>query len=149
MAGVGTMFLILTLSSIGGLVWTGTSVHGTEEGGLVYFTYHGHVYTVDDRGSYRNGPRTVYVDPNNPARAVLNNPVSGTIQAATVGGPFLLAALFTGWTLRRKRFYLSRRRLANEEGGRDAFGLGLDDNTMQRLLDRQRAGGRPPNSPPP
>jgi hypothetical protein len=142
MAAVGTMFLVLTLSSIGGLVWTGTAVKGNEQGGLVYYTYKGHVYTVDDLNSYRTGPRTVYVDPGNPGRAVLNTPVSGGIQLATVGGPYLIAAGFVVWSVRRKRFYLKRRREANELGGDAKFGLGLDDHTMQRLLDRQRSSGQ-------
>lgn len=138
MAGVATTFLAFTLSSIGGLVWTGTAVKGSEQAGLVYYTYKGHVYTVDDINSYRTGPRTVYVDPGNPARAVLNTPVAGGIQLATVAVPYLIAVAFAVWAVRRRRFYVRRRRAANDQFGPGKYGLGIDDQTMQRLLERQR-----------
>ena len=144
---IGTILLVLNLSSVGGLVWTGTPVHGSEQGGLVYYTYGGHVYTLDDLGSFRTGPRTVYVDPSNPGRAVLNHAVWGGLQLASVAVPYLLALGFAVGTIRRKRFFLSRQRLARENGGQGTYGIGLDDGTMQRLLERQRTVPRPPSSP--
>jgi hypothetical protein len=138
-AAVGTMFLVLTLNSIGGLIWTGTAVKGQEESGLVYFRYHGQVYTVDDPGSFRSGPRTVYIDPHDPTRSTLNSTIAGGLQAAVVFGPYLAAAVFTGLAVSRKWRYVRRRREAIA-GGAETYGTGVDEATMAWLLDRQRYG---------
>jgi hypothetical protein len=137
LALLGTILLIVTLNSIGGLVWTGTAVHGTEQQGIVLYRYHGVNYSIDDAGSSRTGPRTVYVDPHDPSRAVLNTRASGWLQNATVGVPYVLAAAFALESVRRKVGYRRRRRLLSTSPDRDTFGYGLDPETVNRLRARQ------------
>jgi hypothetical protein len=137
LAALGTLFLVLTLDSIGGLVWTGTAVHGTEQDGLVLYRYHGATYSVDDSGSTRSGPRTVYIDPGNPRRAVLNTPASEALQIVIVGVPYALALAFAAHSFRRKWRY-SRRFRSVSSSDPDTYGYGIDAEAMNRLRARQQ-----------
>jgi hypothetical protein len=137
LAALGTMFLVLTLDSIGGLVWTGTAVHGTEQNGLVLYRYHGATYSVDDSGSTRSGPRVVYIDPSNPRRAVLNTPASEALQIVVVGVPYALALGFAMYSVRRKWRY-SRRYRSVSTTDPDTYGYGLDPEAINRLRARQQ-----------
>jgi hypothetical protein len=131
------MFLVLTLNSIGGLVWTGTAVHGTEQSGLVLYRYHGTTYSVDDAGSTRSGPRIVYIDPGNPRRAVLNTPASEALQIVIVGVPYALALAFAVHSVRRKWRYNRRYRSVSTKDP-DTYGYGLDPEAINRLRTRQQ-----------
>jgi hypothetical protein len=137
LAALGTIFLVLTLNSIGGLVWTGTAVHGTEHNGMVLYRYHGTNYSVDDSGSTRSGPRTVYIDPSNPGRAVLDTAASEALQTSVVAIPFALALGFALHSVRRKWRYNRRFRLVNNTDSQ-TFGYGLDAETVNRLRARQQ-----------
>lgn len=151
LAIIGTIFLVVTLNSIGGLVWTGTAVHGTEQNGIVLYRYHGANYSVDDAGSDRNGPRTVYIDPSNPSRAVLNTTAAGWLQTATVGVPYAVALAFALESVRRKWRYRQRRRLLSTSPDQGTFGYGLDPETVNWIRARQQTGsqgrGTPGRSP--
>ena len=138
LAAVGVMFLILTLASIEGLVWTGQAVHGNEQGGIILYSYRGTNYSFDDSGSNRTGPRTLYIDTSDPSRAVLKSPASVALDVLTVGGPMVGALCFAAEAVRRKRRYVRRRR-ANLTRIGEEFGGGLDPETIRRLIARQQA----------
>jgi hypothetical protein len=140
LATLGTIFLIFTLTSIGGLMWIGTPVHGHEQDGIVYYSYGGQQYTIDDNGSFRTGPRTVYVDSGKPTRATLETTSSLAIQDAIVGVPYLGAVVFALVAIRRKWRYARRRRDHDEHPEqRASFGEGLDPELVRRVLSERKA----------
>jgi hypothetical protein len=126
--------------------WTANSVHGTEQDGIVYYTYHGASYTVDDAGSRRSGSRTVYVIPSKPGDAELM--VTGTriVDWTTTGGPLLVAAGFLTWGFTRKSRNSRRRASASQSG--PSFGEGLDRQAVRQLLAQQKASGQQRAVPP-
>jgi hypothetical protein len=135
LAVLGTIFLVFTLTSIGGLVWIGTPVHGVERDGIVYYSYGGQQYTIDDSGSYRTGPRTVYVDSSKPTRAVLATFGSQAIQDSIVGVPWIAALAFFVLAIRRKwRYVRYRRDRETRPEQRPSYGEGLDPELIRRVL---------------
>lgn len=135
LAALGTIFLVLTLTSIGGLVWIGTPVHGMEQNGIVAYSYHGQSYSIDDTGSYRTGPRTVYIDSSNPSRAVLYTWDSQAIQDSIVAVPYLGAVVFLLVAVRIQWRYTRRRRDRDRHPERRAaFGEGLDPEVIRQIL---------------
>ena len=60
--------------------WTGQQITGSEQGGIVYYQWHGQSYTVDGPGNGSQKAITVYLDPGNPSHAMVND-VSDRIEA--------------------------------------------------------------------
>jgi hypothetical protein len=140
-AFVGTVFLIAVLASPGSWEWTGSKqVAGTEQNGVVYYTYSGHHYSTDDVNSFRTGPRTVWVDPSNPSNAVLHVTVAQASDWAVTAGPYTacVVLLIAGFWRRRRILRERRERAANPF---IAFGDGIDDDTIRSLLAKRDAGG--------
>jgi hypothetical protein len=160
LALVGTLSLVGTTYSSSWLLWTGQPVRGTEQGGIVYYSYRGVNYNFDDTGSQQlpgssqSRVRTVYVDPSDPSNAILDSTVARIIDVVTVVGPFLAAMVFVAVGFRRKRRNNRRRRSAAAIPPEERFGEGLDHDLVQRLLAQQKADGwqavtKPPRSDPP
>jgi hypothetical protein len=145
---VGILFLASILLTPGAWQWwmTAKAVHGSEQNGIVYYTYHGRKYTVDDVGSVRSGPRTVYVNPSKPADAEVT--VTGTriLDWTVTGGPLLVAAGFLTWGFTHKNRNRRRRAAASSHGS--SYGSGLDRDAVRQLLAQQKASGRQGTSPP-
>lgn len=97
-AGAAGLFVVALLAvvlslQVDNLMWTGQPVHGTEQGGIVYYTWHGQSYTVDDSQGLGHGTSvTVYINPANPSGAVLDNPTDRVITYLVVGLPVLAGA---------------------------------------------------------
>ncbi len=106
---IGSVFLLLAATGPSAVQWTGRQVHASEQGGVIYFSYQGQHYTMDDPGSKRTGTRTVYLDPADPAAAITASPVDRALDVVTVGGPCLAAAAFVAAGVRRQRRYRWRR----------------------------------------
>jgi hypothetical protein len=136
---VGVAFLGSVLLSPGGWQWwlDAKAVHGTERDGIVFYSYGGTSYTVDDVGSSRNGPRTVYVIPSEPSNAALEEAPTQFLDWGMTAVPLVLAAGLVVVGLAKKRT-ADRERRRQAPG---AFGAGLGRGTLDRLLEEQR---RPP-----
>jgi hypothetical protein len=148
-AVVGVVFFVLILLSPGGWQWwmDVKAVHAQEQNGIVSYSYQGRNYTIDDVGSLRTGPRLVYLIPSNPADGALKVRANQIFDWSITAGPLLIALAFVGAGFVHK----SRGRRQLEEarsssGG--SFGLGLDEDTLRRLLAQQRDGGQRPRPPP-
>jgi hypothetical protein len=122
---VGLIFFGSILSSPGGWQWwDAAAVHGSEHRGVVFYSYRGTNYSVDDLQSVRTGPRTVWVDPSNPATAVLSVSTPRVSDTAITLGPLVLAGVFFGAGLIRSRRHQRQRAAIAQSGG--SFGDGLD-----------------------
>jgi hypothetical protein len=137
LAAVGLIFFGSILLSPGGWQWwEAAAVHGSEHRGVVFYSYRGANYSLDDLQSVRTGPRTVWVDPSNPATAVLSVSTPRVSDTAITLGPFVLAGVFFGAGLVRSRRH-QRQRVAIERSG-GSFGDGLDAGWV-----RERIGPEP------
>lgn len=114
--------------------WTGTSVIGHEQHGLVYYSWRGESYTLAVPG-FGSKPRyAVVFDRSDPSNAERDSLATRIADIALVGGPLALATAALGWGLLRRR--------SMRAGARDpSFGRGLDPDFVQRQLEQLR---RPP-----
>ena len=138
---LGCGFLLADLLSPSTLQWTGQAVRGTERVGIVYYSFRGQEYTLDDPASAHVTSRTVYVDPSNPSNAMLDNTLNRAVDIATVGGSYVLSALLVAVGFARRGRRRRKRRLGTRDS-RGTFGEGIDPDTVARLLARQRQGGK-------
>jgi len=143
---VGVLFLItILLSANSWQWWSARAVQGSELSGVVSYEAGGRSYSLDDPGSLRNGPRTVWVDPANPSSATLSVTVARISDTAITFGPVLIAVVLVVAGVVRSRRHARRIRAA-EGDERAAFGTGLDPDAVRALLDeRRRAEYRPPH----
>jgi hypothetical protein len=118
-----------------------TAVHGTERNGIVYYTYRGVNYTVDDVGTTRNGTHTVYVVASQAWNGQLDD--EAILDWTVTIGPCVVGAAFVSYGIIRR----NRRRRGGGKYKAGVHGGGLDPDTVQRLLAQQRADGqhRAPN----
>lgn len=146
MAFVGTVFLIAILSSPGSWEWwSAKHVRGSEQNGVVYYSYRGQRYSIDDADSFRSGPRDVWLDASNPSDAVLHVTVAKASDWALTAGPYTVGLAFLGagfWRRRRIRHERAQRAAEREDG----FGDGLDSGTVRRLIDKRGAPDGPENA---
>jgi hypothetical protein len=128
---VASLFLLSVLASPNGWKWwNSVSVHGSEQGGVVFYSYQGQTYSMDDVSSMATRPRTVYINPANPNDAALSIEVAQVSDTAIVGGLYLVSAAFLVVVIRR---HMSRIRRADDLT-RAPFGDGIDPETVQRIL---------------
>jgi hypothetical protein len=82
------------------LLWTGQQVTGTEQRGLVYYTWQGQSYTLDVSGYGSSKAVTVYLDPGDPSHAVTDNVADRVFAGLLIGAPVAggLALLAVGGT---------------------------------------------------
>jgi hypothetical protein len=139
MVFVGTVFLLAILISPGSWEWwSGKQVMGNEQNGVVYYSYQGRNYSLDDVNSFRTGPRPVWFDPSNPSNAVLTVAVARVSDTALTAGPYALALVFLAAGFRRRR----RNRRRQQDPSFDpfiAYGEGIDQVTIDRILSEKRA----------
>jgi hypothetical protein len=115
-------------STFSSVLWSGATARGVEQGGLVYFRYHGQEYVVDRTSRFTS--TTVYFDPSDPAHtAVLDDLYNRIVSVSLVAVPFLIALAILAWDLRRRRII---RRQAKAPAER-SFGDGLDLDVVRRL----------------
>lgn len=131
---VGSLFILAELQSPTMLQWTGTAVHDVQSGGIAYYSFQGQTYTlnVPSPGSFSS---TVYIDPSDPSTAMFSNTLTRWTEAATVAGPYAVAALLLALGLARR----SRRRRARLRARGSAL-YSVKDGANQRI-DRQRQVG--------
>lgn len=138
---LAALFAFVVLSSQGGWQWFGgKAVAGRESGGVVIYSYKGQVNSIDDTTSLKTGPRTVWLDPQNPSEATLNSLTLARISDSVfVGVPALVGAALvaSGFVGKYRR---DRRGSASDSGG-TAFGSGIDADTIAKIMsDRQKPG---------
>ncbi len=141
---LGTLLFFSILMSAGGWQWwmDVKALPASEHSGVVFYSYQGHSYSVDDPNSTRTGPRTVYIIASDPSDGELHARVNQIFDWTITAGPYLVATVFVAAGFARKN--RNRRRLvrAQEDPTQVSYGTGLDDETTQRLLAQQRADGR-------
>jgi hypothetical protein len=87
------------LQSTDSVLWTGHQVTGTEQQGLVYYRWQGQSYSLAVPGSGSSKAVSVYFNPGDPSRAVVDNvfdrvlagllvlgPVTGAVVLLVIGG---------------------------------------------------------------
>lgn len=135
LVAVSLLILHSCLSGPTAVQWTGTKVAGDERGGIVYYSYGGQQYSIDDNGRFNS--TTVAFDDSDPSgTAMLLNPYERGFEIAGVVVPYLLAGGIVGLTLYRRR----QRRAEFLSGNDDGFGRGLDPEVVQRLIEKRRQG---------
>jgi hypothetical protein len=126
--------LILIPVMFSSVQWSGTAIKGVDRGGIVYYTYLGQNYSIDDTSSLNT--HTVYLDPKHPdTSAELGNPYARALDVAVVAVPFVIAAVLVGFSLRQR----ARRRSEREHPKDGGFGQGLDPEFVRRLNAERRA----------
>lgn len=147
MVFVGTVFFVAIMLSPGAWQWWGgKQVLGNEQNGVVYYSYEGHDYSFDDVNSFRTGPRQIWFDPSNPSKAVLSVTVAQVSDTVLTAGPYLAALVFLGagfWRRHRNR----RRRRDPSFDPFIAYGEGIDQVTIDRILAEKRAREQQGSSP--
>jgi hypothetical protein len=129
--------VLLELQSPDVVRWTGQRVVGTELGGIVSYRWHGQAYSLDAPGYGSAKAVSVYLDPADPANALIDNPIARAFEGSLVVVPLAggLALLAAGLTRRRR--WARRRLRAASQGGQ-----GLDPEFVARHLRELRHGHR-------
>jgi hypothetical protein len=109
-------------------------VHGESRDGVVHYSFQGQNYTLSDRTAATFHETTVYLDPGDPATAILYDPLDRWVDVFSVGSPLLVAAVLLALGFKRQR----RARSSGPDHG--TFGHGIDQQTVQWLRERQRRG---------
>jgi hypothetical protein len=110
--GFGVLVLLAELQSPTSLLWTGKRVPASIEGGIAFYRYDGVEYSIDVPGEGpgplgHGRPATVFIDPNEPSRAMLDSPQrwveAGFVLFGFVVAAVLLATGFVRRSVRRRR----------------------------------------------
>ena len=135
---VGLLFLVAIVASPGAWQWFGArTVPGHEVQGVVTYRVGGVAYSIDDVNSYRTGPRTVWVDPSDPARSALTVTVARASDWALTAGPIVIGGGLIGLALGRRRRQRRVMDAAILAGGDRAYGYGIDPGTIERMRARR------------
>jgi hypothetical protein len=135
---LGSLVLLSSLTGPGSVQWTGTTVRGTESGGIVYWTYEGQTHSLDHTSRFAS--TTVAFDPRHPyTSAMLEYPVERRFDEIGVLAPFVIALGIAGSAVSR-----SRRDERNRLVGRASsqFGYGIDPLEVRRIIEMRRQAGR-------
>jgi len=81
--------LLLELQAPESVLWTGTSVAGTERGGIAFFEWAGQLHQFSAPGYGSAKTVIVYFDPSNPDNAMLDDNFDRLAPALFVGLPSL------------------------------------------------------------
>ena len=139
LSGIGIVFLVvgpilllsILLTPHGWQWWLDAkSVPGHEAQGIVYYTFEGQRWTIDDTGSAtRTGPRTVYVIAADPADGALTNTPTVALDWSVTCGPIVagLALLSLGF---RRRSVVRRRSAESIPTG---YGSGIPSEVIRRI----------------
>ena len=132
------LVVVLELHTPEILLWTGHRVVGTEQGGIVFYRWHGQSYSLDAPGYQSSKAVSVFLDPGDANNAVVDNLADRAFVGFLIGGPVAVgAALIATGLIRRSR---SRRR-RKRGGPRPAIDI-LDTDVAARNL-RDLHGGPP------
>lgn len=108
---VGVVMLLIVLFSASGVQWTGISVHGRTQAGVVTYTYQHNEYQLSDdahRSDAAAHPVTVWLSRSHPddvSKAFLANAIARWTDFGMVVVWFLIAAGFViGGVVRHRRF---------------------------------------------
>jgi len=104
------LVVLLGLQSKDRVLWTGQQVTGTEQGGIVYYRWHGQSYSLDVQGNGSSDAVSVYFDPADPSQAMTDSVFGRVVAAVLVLGPVTgaLALLVLGGT---RNYRWERRKL--------------------------------------
>jgi hypothetical protein len=146
---LGLVFLVSILLTPDGWQWwlNAKTVHGHEQDGIVYYSYRGTNYTVNDPNSLRTGTHPVYLISSKPYAPQLTETGTQVFDWTVTGGPVLVAAGFVAWGFRR-RSQMNRRNTIDAKDSQATFGGGLDSPTVRRLIAEQKSGGPTRPAPP-
>jgi hypothetical protein len=141
---VGLAFFASILLTPGGWQWwmDAKAVQGTEQNGIISYSYRGATNSIDDPNSFRTGNRTVYLLPSDPSNAELHNAGNVILDWGTTGGPLLLGTGFVIAGFIRKNHNSRRRRRVAVNSSAASFGAGLDSETVRRLIADQKGDRR-------
>lgn len=114
------------------VLWTGHRVVGTEQGGIVFYQWHGQNYSLDAPGNGSAKAVGVYLDPGDPNNAMIDNLLARGVIALLVGVPVTagVALLAIGLTRRYRRTRREMRGILPPAG----YGRGLDPDFVARRL---------------
>jgi hypothetical protein len=91
------LFALLGLQSPSALMWTGQAVSGSEQAGIVYYSWHGQSYTLDDRGSASASHVLVYIDPANPSDGIVYHTWDRVGTILVIGVPLVASMAVLAW----------------------------------------------------
>jgi hypothetical protein len=107
---VGLVVATLDLQSQNRVYWTGASVTGTVQGGIIFYRVQGQQYTLDDPVTQPNGAKVaVFYDHQDPSVALSNRPVRWIEGGAVLFWFVAAVALLIGAALHRTRDARRRR----------------------------------------
>ncbi len=138
---IGALFFVSIILSPKGWEWWmhSQAIHGMERDGIIYYTYRGENYSIDDPSSMRTGPRTVWVIPSDPADAAVHGAPTIVLDWLVTLGPAATGVVCFGVGFAMKR----RKTRENEAFAQDGFGCGLGatlDQVVDEEHDRERSG---------
>lgn len=134
----GALWLLAVIQSTEVVLWIGRHVIGSEQGGIIFYRWQGHTYSLDVPGFGAARHVSLYVNPGDPSVAMVDSPVGRAFADLLSASPFIgaLALVAAGpvrnWRQRR------RKRLGRAPSG---FGRGLDEDFVARRLEELRRGG--------
>jgi hypothetical protein len=132
------LVVVLELNTPEILLWTGHRVVGAEQGGIVFYRWHGQNYSLDAPGYGSSKTVSVFIDPGDANNAVVDNLADRAFVGLLIGGPVAVGvALIATGLIRRTR---SRRR-RKRGGPRPAIDV-LDTDVAARNLRDLRGGPR-------
>jgi hypothetical protein len=105
--------VVLGLQSPDRQLWIGQQVVGTEQRGLVVYRWHGQSYSIAVPGTGSAKAVTVYIDPGDPAEAMIDNTFDRVLAILLIGGPVVAGGVLL--VLGGTRNYRWRRRNADQE----------------------------------
>jgi hypothetical protein len=110
--------LLVGLQSSDRVLWIGQEVTGTEDQGIVYYSWHGQSYSIDVPGTGSAKAISVYLDPADPSQAMTDNILDRVVASVLVLGPALAAVvlLVLGGT-RNYRWFRQKIKLVREYRG--------------------------------
>jgi hypothetical protein len=79
--------VLLGLQSPDRVLWTGQQVIGTEQGGIVTYSWHGQSYSLDVPGYGSSQAVSVYLNPGDPSQAIVDNVLDRVLAGLFVLGP--------------------------------------------------------------
>jgi hypothetical protein len=125
--------LLVEVQSPDKVLWTGTKVVGSEQGGIVLYDFRGHQYSLDGDGVDTRAHIDVYLNPSDPSSAELNSVVNRVIDLGFTIIPFTLSLLvMLAGLYHRRAIDKVRIREVREYGG------GLDPEFVESYLKRLR-----------
>jgi hypothetical protein len=107
--------VLLQLQSPDLVLWSGTRVAGTEQGGIVTYRWHGQQYSINAVGYGSAKNVSVYLNPGDPSNAMIDHIATRILDAALIGAPIAggVALLVAGGT-RKYRWARRNARRARE-----------------------------------